>query len=78
MTHFFTWNNGIIKIVNGIENDNDVESRIMKVNGNAARLALILQTMKWSVGECQLNSIDIESVKGAIRLASLEVSPMIC
>ena len=68
MTHFFTWNNGIIKIVNGIENDNDVESRIMKVNGNAARLALILQTMRWSVGECQLNSIDIESVKGAIRL----------
>lgn len=68
MTHFATWNNGLIRIVNGIENDNDVESRIMKVNGNAARLALILQTMRWSVGECQLNSIDIESVKGAIRL----------
>ena len=51
MTHFFTWNNGIIKIVNGTENDNDVESRIMKVNGNAARLALILQTMRWSVGD---------------------------
>jgi hypothetical protein len=68
MIHFYTWNNGIINMVNGIENDNDVESRIMKVNGNAARLALILQAMRWTVGECQLNNIDIESVKGAIRL----------
>ena len=66
--YFFTWNNGIVRTVNGIEDDNDVESRIMKVNGNAARLALILQAMRWSVGECQLNSIDIVSVKGAIRL----------
>ena len=67
-THFFTWNNDIIKTVNGIKDDNEVESRTMKLNGNAARLALILQVMRWSVGECQLDCIDIESVKGAIRL----------
>jgi hypothetical protein len=67
-TYFFTWNNDIIKTVNGIEDDNEVESRTMKLNGNAARLSLILQVMRWSVGECQLDSIDIESVKGAIRL----------
>ncbi len=65
---FYTWNNGIISMVNGIEDDNDVESRVMKLNGNTARLALILQVMRWSVGECRLDCIDIESVKGAIRL----------
>lgn len=66
--HFYNWNNRIIKKVNSIENDKDVDSRLMKLNGNAARLALILQTMKWAVGECSLNCVDLQSVKGAIRL----------
>ena len=61
-------NNRIIKKVNNIEDDKDVDSRLMKLNGNAARLALILQTMKWAVGECSLNCVDLQSVKGAIRL----------
>ena len=65
--YFINWNNSIIGAINAIEDDNEVESRKMKLNGNAARLALILQVMRWSVGECQLNCIDIESVKGAIR-----------
>lgn len=65
---FYTWFNGIIDEVNAIDNDNAVESRKMKVSGNAARLALILQVMRWSVGECRMDYIDIDSVKGAIRL----------
>ena len=65
---FYTWFNGIIDEVNAIDDDNAVESRKMKVCCNAARLALILQVMRWSVGECRMDYIDIESVKGAIRL----------
>ena len=66
--YFYEWNNGIIDQVNAIEDDSEVESRMMKLNGNAARLALILQVMRWSAGECQVNCVDLESVKGAIRL----------
>ena len=67
-TYFYNWNNSIIEEVNGIEDDNEVESRKVKLNGNAARLALILQVMRWAAGECQMNCIDITSVKGAIQL----------
>ena len=65
---FYSWFNGIIDEVNAIDDDNAVESRKMKVCCNAARLALILQVMRWSVGECLMDHIDITSVKGAIRL----------
>ena len=68
MKYFYHWNNTIIDKVNAIEDDNEVESRQMKLNGNAARLALILQVIRWSTGECQLDAIDIDSVIGAIRL----------
>ena len=64
---FYNWNNSIINEINAIEDDNEVESRKMKLNGNAARLALILQVMRWSVGECRLDCIELESVKGAIQ-----------
>ena len=68
MHYFYSWNNGIVNKINAIEDDNEVESRSMKLNGNAARLALILQAMRWTVGESRLDYIDLESVKGAIRL----------
>ena len=68
MTCFYNWNNSIIDEVNNIEDDNEVESRKMKLCGNAARLAMILQVMRWSAGECPMDCIDIDSVKGAIRL----------
>lgn len=65
---FFDWYNAIIAEVNAIEDDADVESRKMKLNGNAARLALVLQLMKWAAGERHMQFIDPDSVKGAIRL----------
>lgn len=66
--HFFNWYNAIIDEVNAIEDDADVESRKMKLNGNAARLALVLQVMKWAAGERHMQFVDLDSVKGAIRL----------
>ena len=35
---FYEWYNGIIDAVNAIEDDTDVESRKMKLNGHVARL----------------------------------------
>ena len=65
---FYNWYNGIIEEVNAIEDDNEVESRKMKLNGNAARLALIFQIMKWAAGEGEMRSIEPDSVKAAIRM----------
>ena len=66
--YFYDWNNLIIKEVNAIENDLEVESRKMKLCSNAGRLALILQVMKWAAEEGDLQYVDLGSVKGAIRL----------
>ena len=66
--YFYNWYNGIIEEVNAIEDDAEVESRKMKLNGNAARLALIFQIMKWAVDEGEMRSIEADSVKAAIRM----------
>ena len=66
--YFYNWYNGIIEEVNAIEDDAEVESRKMKLNGNAARLALIFQIMKWAAGEGEMRSIEAGSVKAAIRM----------
>ena len=65
--YFYNWYNGIIEEVNAIEDDNEVESRKMKLNGNAARLALIFQIMKWAAGEGEMRSIEVDSVKAAME-----------
>ena len=66
--YFYDWNNQIIDEVNAIEDDMKVESRKMKLCSNAGRLALILQVMKWASENASLQFVDLESVKGAIRL----------
>ena len=66
--YFYSWYNGIIEEVNAIEDDNEVESRKMKLNGNAARLALIFQIMKWAAGEGEMHSIEQDAVKAAVRM----------
>ena len=66
--YFYSWYNGIIEAVNAIEDDNEVESRKMKLNGNAARLALIFQIMKWAAGEGKMCNIEPDSIKAAIRM----------
>ena len=54
--------------MNAVENDLEVDSRKIKLCSNAGRLALILQVMKWATEEGTLQFVDLESVKGAIRL----------
>ncbi len=66
--YFFDWNNAIINEVNAIEDDNLVESRKMKLNGNVARISLILQLLKWASGECHKMYVDSDSVMGAVRM----------
>ena len=40
----------------------------MKLNGHVARLALLFQVMKWATGEGEMRSIELDSIKAAIRM----------
>lgn len=65
---FYEWNNAIIRKVNGIADDRDVESRDMKVSCNAAKIALLLQVLRYAACECPIDTVDVTSVRGAILL----------
>ena len=65
---FYDWYNGIIDTVNAVRNDAEVDSRKTKLDGNAARLALVFQILKWASGEGHMQHIDLDSVKAAIRI----------
>lgn len=64
---FYNWYNDIIEKVNAVD-DMAIESRLMKLNGNAARLSLVFQILKWATDEDDMQSINIDSVKSAIRM----------
>ena len=66
--HFYKWYNGIITDINAIDDDTLVESRKTKLNCNTARIALVLQVMRWAAGESHLQYVDLDSVVGAIKL----------
>lgn len=66
--YFYDWYNGIIDTVNAVKNDAEVDSRKTKLDGNAARLSLVFQILKWAAGEGQMHCIDLDSVKAAIRM----------
>ena len=66
--YFYNWYNGIIEEVNAIEDDAEVESRKMKLNGNAARLSLVFQGLKWATDGGGMQCVDLESVQAAIRM----------
>ena len=65
---FYDWYNGIIDTVNAVRDDAEVDSRKTKLDGNAARLALVFQILKWASGEGHMQHIDLDSVKAAIRM----------
>lgn len=58
----------IIDAVNAIEDDADVESRKMKLNGHVARLALLFQIMKWATDSGDMQYVERDSVESAIRM----------
>lgn len=66
--YFYNWYNGIIEEVNAIEDDAEVESRKMKLNGNAARLSLVFQVLKWATDGSCMQCVDLESVQATIRM----------
>ena len=66
--YFFTWWNKKVERINRIEDDAEVDSREMKHPAHVARLALIVQVLRYASDESHLQFVDMVSVKAAIRL----------
>lgn len=49
--YFYDWYNDVIDMVNAVKDDAEVDSRKTKLDGNAARLSLVFQILKWAAGE---------------------------
>lgn len=67
--HFTNWRNNAIRAVNQIRDDGLVDSRVIKAPMITARLALVLQILRWACGEVHKNFVDIDSTKSAIALS---------
>ena len=65
---YFDWWNRNVDAINAIEDDEEVETRVMKHNTHVARLALLLQALRFACGESHLQSVELDSIKGALRL----------
>ena len=66
--YFYSWWNRKVERINLIEDDAEVDSREMKHPAQVARLALLMQVLRYASGEGNLQSVDTASVKAAIRL----------
>ena len=66
--YFFSWWNRKVERINRIEDDAQVESREMKHPAQVARLALLMQVLRYASDESHLQFVDLASVKAAIRL----------
>lgn len=64
----FAWWNGKVERINRIEDDAEVDSREMKHPAHVARLALIIQVLRYAADESHRQFVDMISVKAAIRL----------
>ena len=67
--YFTNWRNNAIRTINQIQDDGLVDSRVIKTPMITARLALILQILRWACGEVHKDCVDIDSTKSAIALS---------
>lgn len=67
---FFRWVNTYIRKNNAIEDESQIPTRDAKLSTHCARLALIMQVLRWACGESHLEYVDEISVNQAIRLVS--------
>ena len=67
--YFTSWRNNAIRAVNQIQDDGLVDSRVIKTPMITARLALVLQILRWACGEVHKDFVDIDSTKSAIALS---------
>lgn len=67
--YFTNWRNEAIRAVNQIQDDGLVDSRVIKAPMITARLALVLQILRWACNEVHKDFVDIDSTKSATALS---------
>ena len=67
--YFTNWRNNAVRAVNQIQDDGLVDSRVIKAPMITARLALVLQILRWACNEAHKDFVDIDSTKSAIALS---------
>ena len=68
--YFTDWRNTLIAKINEIEDDNNIKTRELKTPMIVARIALVLQVLKWASGEGNMECVDLDSVKSALALST--------
>ena len=65
---FYDWHNRVVAELNGNPNGRERDSRQMKAFLITARIALVIQLLRWACGESHKEYVDEKSVEAAIRL----------
>lgn len=66
--YFYNWRNRLCETAYSTCDNAIQESRIMKMDSHVARLAVIIQVLRWACGESHMQFVDIDSIKSAIRI----------
>lgn len=65
---FYRWNNEIVDSINGITDEDMLDTHVMKLNSILPRLALTIQVLGWACGSSHIDCIDESTMSGAKRL----------
>ena len=66
--YFTDWRNAIVSKINQIDDDEEINTRELKMPMITARIALVIQVLKWACGEGDMECVDLDSLKSAINL----------
>lgn len=65
---FYNWRNTLIDSINDCHDDTQRETRFAKEPLHVARIALVIQLLRWAFEEGEMNNVDVQSVEAAIRM----------
>lgn len=65
---FYSWRNDLVDQINSIEDEKKKDTRFAKDPLNLARIALVIQLLRWAFDEAEKTFIDEKSVETAIQV----------
>jgi len=65
---FYGWRNNLTDRVNACPDETRRETRFAKEPLHVARIALVIQLLRWAFDEDEMNEVDVQSVEAAIRM----------
>jgi hypothetical protein len=65
---FFSWRNDIAEEIDAVNDESQRDTRFAKDPANFARLALLMQLLRWAFNEADKDCVDIVSIEAALKL----------